>query len=400
MAQAKKSLGLNITFVTSDLNFYTRGKPIAETMLASVNRIVEIQDSGTFSNFKNDIDRLNVEIPISAFMTFSEYHIAPCSEAASFLGVPHLSPAACRVSRNKCLLRELLRLQGVPQPDYVLVESVEDATLFSEKMGFPLVVKPVDGTGSLNTRIVNSQKDLEDHISTLRNTKTYGRSTLTKPYFLMEEYLEGELFSVEVITQNNKHHVLGITDRELAGHPYFVEVGASFPVHLENEAQVIETCLKALDALGVDFGPTHTELICTRQGPKIVEINPRLVGGVVPEMIDRTLNTQIMIEVIQMHLGKEARLDYKSDGVSSCYFFNTEKSGVLKNIVLSPNVNHKNVVSWKVNKEPGQTISGLKSNFDWLGYIITHCKDQSSAKRLCAQIANETRFLINTEPSL
>jgi biotin carboxylase len=78
--------------------------------------------------------------------------------------------------------------------------------------------------------------------------------------------------------------VIGITAKHLSPPPLFVEIGHDFPAALDqNEsATVHKTALSALAAVGFDFGPAHTEIRLTQEGPVVVEINPWLAGGMIP----------------------------------------------------------------------------------------------------------------------
>ena len=75
-------------------------------------------------------------------------------------------------------------------------------------------------------------------------------------------------------------HVIQITDKLTTGAPYFVEMGHNQPSLLpKNIQQQIEKVAKmAVKALGIQNGPSHTEIKVTSEGPKIVEIGARLGG--------------------------------------------------------------------------------------------------------------------------
>ena len=77
---------------------------------------------------------------------------------------------------------------------------------------------------------------------------------------------------------------MAITDKETSGPPHFVEVGHSMRSTLPNKMQdeICSVVDKALVALGVDNSPAHSEVIVTRDGPKIVEVGARMGGIILP----------------------------------------------------------------------------------------------------------------------
>jgi biotin carboxylase len=395
LQQTKEKFGCNITFITSDLSFYLRGKSIEETPLKYADRILEVEDTGSSEALKEVVCQLNKEETIDAFLSFSDAHMVPCSEiACNLLKLPHLSTQACRLAKDKFSMREAIEKWGIPQPWHAKVANYDEAKKLNIK--YPLVAKPVDGTASLNSRFIENKQELCHHIGILVSQKTYGRSAKAQEVALLEEFIPGDLVSVEVITEApGKHHVLGLTNRQLTDNGYFVEISASFPVSFPNQDEIIHACIQGLNAIGVDFGPTHTELILSPKGPVICEINCRLIGGYVPLQMDLTQKSEILLDVVRMHCGEKIEFTRTSRGVSSCYFLHTAKSGILQRILPSPALQDNRVKKYAFSKKPGDKINGVHSNFDWLGYVITLGESLEEAELLAQKIANETVFEIS-----
>lgn len=127
---------------------------------------------------------------------------------------------------------------------------------------------------------------------------------------LAEEFLVGPLVSVEAITYKGKTTILGITNRTLGSLPYFVEVSYSAPVNLgiNFDSELKSIAQKLLGSLEVDYGAAHIEYILTKNGPILVEINPRLGGGMIEPMISESFNDDIYIPLMDIALGKEPRI--------------------------------------------------------------------------------------------
>ena len=211
---------------------------------------------------------------------------------------------------------------------------------------------------------------------------------------ILEQFLEGPLVSVEMMTAGGRHHLLGLTDRRLGGYPNFVEIGGSFPVHVENEEAVVSMVEQALNALGINFGPTHTELILTAEGPRIVEINPRLAGGVVPDMIDAALGRQILVDIVRLHLGEDFAPVPAPRGVGTIQAFYTDREGELAEVVPSPRADDPRVLRYELRKKAGDRASPLRDNNDRLGFVVVFEQTLAASRELARELFLETRFVL------
>src|SRR5260370_37647307 len=94
--------------------------------------------------------------------------------------------------------------------------------------------------------------------------------------------------------------VMGVVSKHLSGIPYSVETGHDCPASLTagEDAPVRTAACRAGAALGVGWGATHTELRMTDRGPLIIEVNPRLAGGMIPSLIELTMGVNLIDRVI------------------------------------------------------------------------------------------------------
>lgn len=387
----KENLLAEVTFVTCDLKYYLKGSTLAETPLKDADLILEIENTNSLNLMTAQLEKLNDEHPIKSILTFNDLHTPITAKLCEHFGFKHLSSQAVTTARNKILTRKTLQDAHIPQPRFLNLDQKLQNVI---KLGFPAVVKPSDGTGSLYTKVVFNYNELEEHIKFLFSVEEYGRGVTLNKEILIEEYLEGPLFSVEVITVNGKHHVLGICDRVLQGFPFFVEVENSFPYVHPKFDEFVNITFQALDAIGVDFGPTHTELILTKEGAKIIEINPRLAGGAIPELMAVALNRNIVLDVVRMHLGEVIQVDFHPTRFATEYCFHTSKKGILKKIIPSPRSSGPYVHSQTFSKHPGDCLKGLQNNFDLLGILVVSGNTLEESQQLAHSIAKETRFVV------
>ncbi len=122
---------------------------------------------------------------------------------------------------------------------------------------------------------------------------------------LVEQFLTGPEYSVEVLTGC----VVGITRKWLGPQPYFIEIGHDFPAPLTPAGYeaISSAALAGLRALGLNSGGTHVELRLTATGPVIVEVNPRLAGGMITRMVDEATGIDMILHVVAEAAGLSRR---------------------------------------------------------------------------------------------
>ncbi|NDZ91707.1 ATP-grasp domain-containing protein, partial [Streptomyces sp. SID10115] len=189
--------------------------------------------------------------------------------------------AAIRFLSDKHAMRELLARRELSPVVYESAPSRREVPSAVERVGLPAVVKPVALAGSRGVFLWREPRDLAAWTALV---DTYGY----EGPFLVEEYLRGPEYSVETLSQDGVHQVVGITEKVLGPPPLFVEVGHVHPAPLPPErAQAVEElAVRFLTVCGYRFGPAHTEVIWTERGPRVVESQARLGGDRIPRLIE------------------------------------------------------------------------------------------------------------------
>ncbi|WP_169525499.1 ATP-grasp domain-containing protein [Pseudalkalibacillus hwajinpoensis] len=141
-----------------------------------------------------------------------------------------------------------------------------------------MIIKPIDQSGSRTVHLCSDANDM--YLFIKNNYEVDG--------WIVEEYLEGNEYSVETITINRKHYFVGITEKIKTSPPRFVELGHVFPADISiNLYDNIKKIVKRfLDGAKYEFGPCHTEVIVTKDGVKIVESQARFGGDQINKLIE------------------------------------------------------------------------------------------------------------------
>ncbi|HEV7805076.1 MAG TPA: ATP-grasp domain-containing protein [Solirubrobacteraceae bacterium] len=395
--QARLLAGHRVTFATSDLGVYLRGRAVEETDLRHAARVLELSDTASPPLLAAALERLHAGDPIDAVLTLNEPHVVATAVSARGLGLPHTPVCALRATRDKHTMRQVLAEAAVPQPGFRLATTLAQATRAAADLGLPVVVKPVDGSGSVDVAIVDGDlADVAERAACILARETYGRSTRSMRRILIEEFVPGPVVSCETFSHEGRHELLGITDRTSPDHATPAEIGGCFPADVPQAAEVADVCRRALDALGLRFGAAHTELVVGPKGPVVIEVNGRLVGGMIPELMDHALGGHVYLELIDAHLGAAPAQRRRPQGVACIRTIYSERDGVLRAVVPSPALGDARVRSFTLTCSPGDPVRALRSNRERMGFVIVVDREQEDARALAETIAATT--VIELEP--
>jgi len=205
------------------------------------------------------------------------------------LGLPGNGRASLPALHNKFAQRTMLRDAGLPVPAFAAVDSYETLAAALEYVGTPAILKPVAGSGSVATFLAGSATDA---------ARTWALATAAAPpaggyengRFILERLLVGQRrhadarygcqVSVESVVSDGEVLHLAITDKlPLMG---FREVADIMPSTLSSAEcdELLVATTDALQALAITNSVTHTEFMLTGDGPRLIEVNSRLGGGV------------------------------------------------------------------------------------------------------------------------
>ena len=229
---------------------------------------------------------------------------------ANKLGLPGNGMECARVSTNKHLMREAFERGGDPSPKSVLVDAGTD--LASLDLEYPVIVKPTDRSGSRGIYKLDGSDGLKDAVREAMDASFEKKA-------LIEEYAEGQEYSVEGITFNGKHHILALTLKYTTGAPHFIETGHLEPAPVSNETfdKVKAAVSHALDTLGITNSASHSEIKIDENGEiKIIEIGSRMGGDAIgSDLVRYSTGIDYVKAVIEVACGKEPDLESKG----KCY---------------------------------------------------------------------------------
>jgi biotin carboxylase len=229
--------------------------------------------------------RLNESEPITGVLCWDEGRILATSYVAEALGLPNGDPAMIWRLRDKAQTREALAAAGVPQPLSVAVKTVDEALVAAEKVGYPAILKPRGLGASLGVIRVDNPAELRANFAFTRDTLAPDPVVyLTDEPVLVEECVTGEEISIDSVVQDGKVTPLFLARKVVGYPPYAEEIGhyvdAADP--LLTDPTFTAVLQETHTALGFLDGWTHTEYMLTATGPRLIEVNGRLGGDMIP----------------------------------------------------------------------------------------------------------------------
>jgi len=221
--------------------------------------------------------------PVTGVLSWHEEHIVQAALVAEDLGLPGTPAAAVRRCRDKFSTRSALAAAGLPQPAFEVVGTVEDASAAADKLGYPVVLKPRAAGGSQGVVLVHDEAELADQFPATR-----GVVVPHTPAFdlavLVEEFLDAPEISVDSVVCRGRVTPVFVGRKEIGFPPYFEETGHQVcnGDALLSDPGFLQLVTEVHAALGCTDGWTHTEMKLTAQGPKVIEVNGRLGGDLIP----------------------------------------------------------------------------------------------------------------------
>lgn len=326
----------------------------------------------------------------------SEYFIEMAGEIAGQLLLPGPNPEAVRACRDKLAQRIRLRDAGVGIPEFISVDSPNAAGEAAEALGVPVVLKPASGSGSVGVKMCERLSEVREHASVLLQQKVNERGLLMPARILVEEMVQGPEYSVEAFGQR----VVGITQKHLGPLPHFVEVGHDFPAPLpaEKESAIRDATMRALDALGLSWGPSHCELRLTERGVKIIEVNPRLAGGYIPELVRLGFGIDMIAETIKLVVGRHSSLEKTTDLHSSIRFIIPDREGVL--IKVDNLINAERLSGIAEAKLYASIGDSMRCHGDFrsrVGHVIAIAKSAEASSAIAEEALGMIRLTIEAE---
>ncbi|UOQ83478.1 ATP-grasp domain-containing protein [Gracilibacillus salinarum] len=334
---------------------------------------------------------------LDALIPATDYASHYTAEVAEWLSLPTIPSFAAHNARNKDLARKAYSDNHVPSAQYAKVANYEEACQAASQIGYPVVVKPTNCASSQGVFFINKEEEFLTAFQKLRAfKKTYMGFDVSTDY-LVEEYLEGPEFSVELFLKDKEVVFSSVTEKITSDLPYFVEISHTAPTSSQEDKvdEMINVSVQAMLAIGIDNGPSHVEIRLTDTGPKIIEVNGRPGGdNIASQLLFNTYGLDIFEETVNFYLNLPIKDDFPVQKATSIAFLTSRQNGQISSIEgIEIIKNDDSVIKFDISVNPGDTVKIPESSDDRLGYVITSGEDAKEAKRKAMDLINSIQLV-------
>ncbi len=352
-------------------------------------KAVELADESLIADYTRSEIILPILKPIVSFRSvsgiwsFTEYGLMPAAIYADSLGVAGQSIEAVQLTRNKNAMRKRLEQMDISSVKYAFCDNLDEARKACHRIGYPAILKAVDGVHKLGLQLINSESELVKHFPNIQeNLNTNG--------VLIEEYLDGPEVSVEGIVINGDPNIITLTDKEYIP-PYFNETSHSIPSLLPNslQSEIRSMASDILRSINYELGMFHLEFRVTKNGPRLIEGHTRPGGDRVWDLIKMVFDVDVYQLFFQALSKQITRISPTPNGGASIKFF-FQQPGIIESI---NNIDRARlvpgVVDLQIKFQVGDIAPIPKRNDDRAGYVIAFSSSSTEEARKTAQDALE-----------
>ena len=319
--------------------------------------------------------------------------VAKVSEELKLTGIS--CDTALRAT-NKAEMRRSLLQHDIAIPKFFKVANVDEFLEKISNFSQPFIVKPADNSGSRGIFKVQNLKDLSQALEVYNFAKSFSKSGIV----VVEEFMDGPEVSVESITIQGVTHILQITDKETTGAPNFVEIGHVQPsrLPLKTIQEIEKLTIAANKALKIDTGPSHTEIIITPDGAKIVEVGARMGGdNITTHLVPLSTGVDMVELSIKIALGEKVTFQPLFTRGSAIKYFEQSKGALKKISGLHDAKQLPGVQKIEFVHGIGATIDAIINSSSRIGYVIADGNNAEEAVKNCQKAISEIEIEIEKE---
>jgi biotin carboxylase len=385
---AAARLGLDVTLLTAPEYAEAHRKTADGPETPAVREILECE----VRDFREVIGRISRHGAPDAVFTNSDHLQTQAALAADYFGLPGKGWKAALRAKNKAEMRRHLAATGTDAVwSAELAPDRDPAELLATggPIPYPCVIKPREGVASEDVVLANNATEL------LRRC-WHIRARRPETAVVIEEFLPGQLHTLETLGDSAVRHVLGGFRTVLSPPPYFIEERMDFDP--DPPQAVTAQVLAQLDALGVGFGACHTEFVLHAGRARIVEVNYRAAGDQCDLLMAGLLGIPLFELILRAHLGEPLPTDLRArrDGRARIEYLCADRAGTLTAAPgPSDTVTEDGVsLAYRPWRAIGERHELHHTNRDYIGVLRATGTDQSAVERAAAEFLAANRWEI------
>jgi len=393
---AIRELGHSYVLLTPDPARFSRN-PVGDgphPVIAEAEAVLvaDINDDASLLSLARS---LHAAQPFSGVITSCDHYLVSAARVAEELGLPTVGSCVVKTVRDKYCMRTASAAAGLATPAFALASTVEEAAASAARIGYPVVVKPTDMSASAFVALARNEDELSAAAEQIIRYDHNARGQALNAVALIEEFLDGDEVSVETVSVDGEIRVIAVTDKSLYSDTLFIETGHMVPAILDDVvlAAVHATVQDALAALGYTHGVAHTEVKLTSKGPRIVEINPRVGGNWISELVLLVTGFDLIKAFVRLCLGSADVYEGPRTTVAksaAIQFLLPSAAGTLGSVRNWEEVVSRDAV-WRSFVSPGlhgRKVNLPSNNDSYLGHIVCVDREGFGAREKCEELVS------------
>lgn len=343
---------------------------------------------------KDKVLELAQKYNIDGILTSVDAGVRPTAYVCRAMGLPGISEEAAFMGTDKVAMRKRLKERGVPVPEFYIVKTQDDYLNVISRFSDVCIVKAADSSGS---RGIYKLEDLNDRAD-IDYAYNYCREFSGTGELLIEEFMVGSEVCVETLSSNGVCYPIQITDQMHKKPPYFTDCGYSQPTSLNSETteKIRKIAIDANMAIENYQGSSCTEMIITKDGPKVVELGARLAGDfMTTAMVPLSCGVDMPGSVVKIALGEDIDPTHKFNKASCVRYYMKERVGTIKKVVGVEDAKAlEGVQAVKILKGVCEEATPLRKSSDRLGLVITQGRTVEDAIRIAERALDMIDFIV------
>ncbi|MET3590456.1 biotin carboxylase [Bartonella silvatica] len=339
---------------------------------------------------KKIISAIHSHHKIDAIITLTEKALPLASELSRFLGLKALSWETMERIQNKYAMRLFLSDHAEYSLKFAKPKNKKELECFFTTTGSPLIVKPIDGYDSKDVIQVNSINDIEN--------------ICFSSNLIAEEFISGEEYSVEAFSFSGNHKIIAITKKDLIENEdgkNFTEIGHCVPADLSKTVQqkIINYISQFLTLIGLDEGPSHTEIKLDGEKIRIIETHNRIGGDRISSLVKLSTGIDLVQLSILWPLGLCAPIEKNIINFCSAairFFTPGPGYGKLERIEGYETLQYfPNIVDIELHCKLGDFIYPISNSSNRYGFVIAIGSNEDDATKTARKAASSLHFIVN-----
>jgi biotin carboxylase len=345
---------------------------------------------------------LAAERPLNAIIAVDDSGSLLAARASAALGLAHNAPNAAEAARDKFIMRTMLAHAGVPSPPFQRYSTGDDLHALAEQVAFPCVIKPLRLNGSRGVIRANTPREFVAAATRLAALLETIDPTLGPKPFLVEQFIPGFEVALEGLLDHGALQVLALFDKPdpLDG-PFFEETLYVTPSRLPEptQAAIARCAADAAAALGLREGPMHAELRVNEQGPWIVELAGRSIGGLCSKTL--RFGTDVSLEelILRQACGMLIESTARTSAAGGVMMIPIPGAGLLKRVDgVAESAAVPGVEEVDITARIHYPIVPLPEGDSYLGFIFARAATPDEVEAALREAHSRLRFQI--QPSI